>query len=384
MRQLKDLMACGEGVAFLAERDMFVCEAEFAARLQAPEQRALTDYFATPQSKPVYALQQIYTDCTPSMLDRMALLRDLEQRPACFPFFLWIDTDLAGSDPLMLRMLWTVFGKQVSLRLCPAANDVRELRSIPVEPAAVLDALAKLEVYVSQSITGRKKVMRARIRERLDALRTVLLPDPPGAHSDLNHRLSCFLLNNQVGPNPRSVRVSELLALLTVPVNDFINRLDDAIRVFNAAAEALKTQAIEPHVKPLAPDYLPLHVSCRGCRRRLRLRRDVQGVDQFAAARCRCGETYHFHLGSGRLSIDAIADAADWSPDVSLTLFLNDLVSGYVAGASSGAYYGLVMAEVLQQVFGKRRVPILLPRLDGTGVGSGLLYRYLMEGTGEE
>jgi hypothetical protein len=33
-------------------------------------------------------------------------------------------------------------------------------------------------------------------------------------------------------------------------------------------------------------------------------------------------------------------------------------------------------------VFGKRRVPILLPRLDGTGAGSGLLYRYLMEGTG--
>ena len=41
---------------------------------------------------------------------------------------------------------------------------------------------------------------------------------------------------------------------------------------------------------------------------------------------------------------------------MSLTLFLNDLVSGYVAGASSGAYYGLVMAEVLGQVFGGRRV----------------------------
>jgi hypothetical protein len=112
----------------------------------------------------------------------------------------------------------------------------------------------------------------------------------------------------------------------------------------------------------------------------LRLRRETQGADQFAAARCRCGEAYRFHLGSERLSIDAITDAADWSPDVSLTLFLNDLVSGYVAGASSGAYYGLVMAQVLRQVFGKRRVPILLPRLDGAS--GGLLYRYLMEGTG--
>jgi hypothetical protein len=382
MRQLKDLMACGEGAAFLAERHMYVCAADFAAQLQEPAQAALTDYFSAPQGKPVYGLQQIYTDCTPSMLERMALLRDLERHPACLPFFLWIDTDLAGSDPLMLRMLWTVFGKQVSMRLCPAANDVRELRFIPVDPAAVRDALGKLEVYLSQSITGRKKVTRARIRERLEALREVLLPDPPGMHSDLNHRLSGFLLNQQAGSAPRSVRVSELFALLAAPVNDFINGLDDAIRVFNITVEELQTQGIEPHVKPLAPDYLPLHVSCRDCRRRLRLRRETQGADQFAAARCRCGEAYRFHLGSERLSIDAITDAADWSPDVSLTLFLNDLVSGYVAGASSGAYYGLVMAQVLRQVFGKRRVPILLPRLDGAGASGGLLYRYLMEGTG--
>lgn len=382
MRQLKDLMACGEGVAFLAERDMFVCQADFAARLQAPANGALTDYFSAPPGKPVYALQQIYTDCTPSMLDRMALLRELERQPACLPFFLWIDTDLAGSDPLMLRVLWTVFGKQASLRLCPAANDVRELRFIPVDPAAVQEGLARLEVYVSQSVTGRKKVARARIRERLEALRAVLLPDPPGAHSDLNYRLSRFLLDNQAGLNPRSVRVSELLGLLAPPVNDFINGLDDAIRVFNATAEALRAQGIEPHVKPLAPDYLPLHVSCRDCRRRLRLRRETQGADQFAAARCRCGEAYRFHLGSGRLSIDTLVDGADWSPDVSLTLFLNDLVSGYVAGASSGAYYGLVMAEVLEQVFGRRRVPILLPRFDGTGADGGLLHRYLMEGAG--
>ena len=380
MRQLKDLMACGEGVAFLAERDMFVCTADFAARLQEPARGALAAHFAAPQGKPVYGLQQIYTDCTPSMLERIDLLRDLERHPACLPFFLWIDTDLAGSDPLMLRVLWSVFGKQVSMRLCPAANDVRELRFIPVDPAAVRDTLARLEVYVSQSISGRKKVTRARIRERLAALRDVLLPEPPGMHSDLNHRLSQFLLNQQAGFTPRSVRVSELLALLAAPVDDFINGLDDAIRVFNVTVGELQTQGIEPHVKPLAPDYLPLHVSCRDCRRRSRLRRETDGSDQFAAARCRCGETYRFHLGSGRLSIDAIADGNAWSPDVSLTLFLNDQVSGYVAGASSGAYYGLVMAQVLRQVFGKRRVPILLPQFDDTR-GGGLLHRYLMEGT---
>ena len=380
MQQLKDLMACGDGQAFLAEREMFVSEADFAARLRDPAHAALAGHVSIPQGKPVYALQQIYTDCTPSMLERMALLRDLERQPACVPFFLWIDTDLAGSDPLMLRVLWSVFGKPVSMRLCPAANDVRELRFIPVDPAAVRDAVARLDVYASQSISGRKKVARARVRERLEALRDVLLPDPPGMHSDLNHRLSGFLLNRQAGLAPRSVRVSELLGLLWAPVNDFLNGLDDGIRVFNATVESLETAGIEPHVKPLAPDYLPLHVSCRACRRRLRLRRETQNGDHTAAARCRCGATYRFHLGSRRLSIAAIAGEADWSPDVSLTLFLNDLVSGYVAGASSGAYYGLVMAEVLQQVFGRRRVPILLPPFDGAGA-DGLLHRYLMEGT---
>lgn len=380
MRQLKDLMACGEGLAFLADRDMFASEADFAARLQEPTNRALTDYFAASRGKPVYGLQQIYTDCTPSMRERISLLRDLGRHPACFPFFLWIDTDLAGSDPLMLRMLWTVFGKQGSMRLCRAANDVRELRFIPVDPDAVQGALAKLEAYVSQSISGRKKVTRARIRERLDTLRDVLLSDPPGMHSDLNHRLTRFLLEQQVGFTPHSVRVSELLGVLTTPVNDFLCGLDDAIGVFNAAADALGAQGIESHVKPLAPDYLPLHVSCRSCRRRLRLGREKQGVDQFAVARCRCGEEYRFHLGSRRLSISAIAEEADWSPDVTLTHFLNDMVSGYVAGASSGAYYGLVMAEVLRQVYGKRRVPILLPRFDDAEAGGGLLRGYLMEG----
>ena len=271
MRQLKDLMACGEGLAFLAERGMFVSEADFAARLQAPANGALADYFSTPRGKPVYALQQIYTDCTPSMLERMALLRDLERHPACLPFFLWIDTDLAGSDPLMLRMLWTVFGKKVSIRLCPAANDVRELRFIPVDPAAVRDALAKLDVYVSQSISGRKKVTRARIRERLQALQDVLLPDPPGTHSDLNHRLSSFLLKRQAGLAPRSVRVSGLLGLVASAVNDFMNGLDDVIRVFNATAEdpengrhriaretaGARLPAAERLVPPLPPSPAP-------------------------------------------------------------------------------------------------------------------------------
>ena len=67
-----------------------------------------------------------------------------------------------------------------------------------------------------------------------------------------------------------------------------------------------------------------------------------------------------------------------------LTLFLNDFVSGYIAGGSSGVYYGLVMKEVLETVLHKRRVPILLPppaggESNGTARFDSLLYRYLMD-----
>ena len=71
---------------------------------------------------------------------------------------------------------------------------------------------------------------------------------------------------------------------------------------------------------------------------------------------------------------------------MSLTLFMNDFVSGYVGGESSGVYFGLVMKEVLEKVLHKRRVPILLPPPAATDDGperfDSLLYRYLMTGTG--
>ena len=87
------------------------------------------------------------------------------------------------------------------------------------------------------------------------------------------------------------------------------------------------------------------------------------------------------------MSIDEIVEAGPWSPDVSLTLFMNDFVSGYIGGGSSGIYYGLVMKDVLEKVLQKRRVPILLPRPtradDDPEAFDSLLYSYLMNHTGE-
>jgi hypothetical protein len=389
IRDLKDVLSSPDGVHFLASQDIFVAPDDFVTRLQAPVQSGLAESFGTAGQKPLYALQQIYVDCTQSMLDRMALLDRFGPHEDCFPFFLWIDTDLTGTDALMHRFFWPLFGKKVSVRLSAGAHDNRELRLVPIEMSRMQQALEKLDVYLSQSITGRKKVTRSKARDKYEQLKAVFLHQTDGMLSELNHRVAYFLLNNQAGLNPFSILVSDLLGrdLITLEINGFLNYLDEAIRVFNDTVQALHAQAIDPKVKPLAADYLPLHFSCLDCRRRLRLHREMQGSDHFAVASCKCQNHYRFHLGSRRLSIDAIVHAGPWSPDVSLTLFMNDFVSGYIGGGSSGIYYGLVMKEVLEKVLHKRRVPILLPQPSAVDANNpefvdSLLYRYLMDHTG--
>ncbi len=387
--ELKDLLASPEGVEFLASHDMYTSHEAFTEALGAPVQTGLIDPFGAAHRKPVYALQQIYIDCTQSMLDRMAILARLEREADCFPFFLWIDTDLAGTDMLMLRLVWTLFEKKTSVRLSPAANDALELRAIPIEVDRVQQALDKLDVYLSQSITGRKKVARANAKARLDELKTVFLQQTTGVMSELNYRVTSFLLQRQLGWNPVPMIVSDLLQreLITAEIDMFLNHLDEVIDVFNQTVEALQARGIDPKVKPLAEHYMPLHFTCCDCRRRLRLRREIEGHDHYAVASCKCQRAYRFYLGGHDLSMREIARAGAWSPDVCLTLFLNDFVSGYVAGGSSGVYYGLVMKEVLEHVLQKRRVPILIPQPtpavqingEGTAAVDSLLYRYLMD-----
>jgi hypothetical protein len=389
MRDLKDLLMSPDGVAYLASNDIFINPEDFIARLEPPVQSGLIKTTGAERQKPIYALQQIYVDCTQSMLDRIMLLDRFAPHPDCYPFFLWIDTDLSGTDALMHRFYWPLFSKKVSVRISASVHDHRELRFIPIETSRVQQALEKLDVYLGQSITGRKKVTRSKARAKYEQLKAVFLQQTDGMLSELNHRIMYFLLNQQSGLNPTSMIVSNLLArdVITGEINAYLNHLDAAIGVFNDAVDALRAEGIDPKVKSLAADYLPLHFSCLDCRRRLRLHREVQGNDQFATASCKCHHQYRFHLGRHELSIDEIAQAGPWSPDVSLTLFMNDFVSGYIGGGSSGIYYGLVMKAVLENVLHKRRVPILLPQAasterDDPAYVDSLLYRYLLDQTG--
>ncbi|WP_143309733.1 hypothetical protein, partial [Candidatus Entotheonella palauensis] len=343
MRDLNDLMTTPDGVAFLASNDIWIHPEDFLARLEPPVQSGLIHPSDAGPRKPIYALQQIYVDCTQSMLDRITLLDRFEPHADCYPFFLWIDTDLSGTDALMHRFHWPLFNKQVSVRISPSVHDSRELRFIPTETTRLEQALEKLNIYLGQSITGRKKVTRSKVRAKFEQLKAVFLQQPDEMLSELNYRVIYFLLNHHSGLNPVSMIVSDLLDrdVITGEINVYLNHLDAAISAFNNAVEALRAEDIDPKVKPLSGDYLPLHVSCLDCHRRLRLHREHQGQDQFATASCKCHQQYRFYLGRHELSMDEIAQAGPWSPDVSLTLFLNDFVSGYIGGGSSGIYYGL-------------------------------------------
>jgi hypothetical protein len=164
-------------------------------------------------------------------------------------------------------------------------------------------------------------------------------------------------------------------------VNLFLNHVGEIVRVFNEARQALIQNGVDPQVRSLDEDYLPIFFSCEADDRRIRLRHAIDGNEHFAVGLCRCGQEYQFHLGKETISIAEIAQTDRWSPDVCFPIFFNDLVSGFVAGKSS-AIYLMILDEVLWKVLGKKPVPILVPESlrindsEATQVDS-LIYRYI-------
>jgi hypothetical protein len=68
-----------------------------------------------------------------------------------------------------------------------------------------------------------------------------------------------------------------------------------------------------------------------------------------------------FDLGRDGTDLAKLVATGRWSIDVSMPLHHNDLASGWVAGRST-ALYGLAFNEVLERVFGRRPIPMLVPR----------------------
>jgi hypothetical protein len=167
--------------------------------------------------------------------------------------------------------------------------------------------------------------------------------------------------------------------LLVDSVAEYIARIDEVIAVFNAAVSELVAADIDPLVRPLPDDYLPLRFSCPEDGGRVRLASERRGSELHAAAACRCGARHEFNLGGGAPDLGELLDTRRWSIDVSMPVHHNQLASGWVGGRST-ALYGLVFNEVLVKALGQEPIPVLVPRdlgAQATDAEDTLLVRYL-------
>jgi hypothetical protein len=377
MLSLADLLDSADGLRFLESQGVCAALPAFKARLEPPAKPDLALALGAGRRKLILSGQQLYVDYRYSVLSKILALRDLGQDRALATFFLWLDTDRAGSDALMTRLAWPGGGTRGPISIAPARLGV-EARFVRLNGAHLRKAIDRLGGQLHQPGANQSSV-----RGRYRALRGLFADDDPGTLSAFNLRLTRFLLQHTLGYVPNPVLASTMLenGVFTGEIDLLLNQRRAMIRVFNEGVQTLIEQGIDPQVKPLREDYLPLFYSCQADGYRVRLIHSKVGNDHFAIANCPCGERYRFHLGGRTLSITEIARTKRWSPDVCLPVFLNDLMSGFVVGKSS-ALYGLVLNAVLKEVLQKRPVPMLVPPSLVAGAPApneidSLIYNYL-------
>ncbi len=305
-------------------------------------------------------------------------MQDMEADDDLFPFFLWVDTDRSGSDNLITKFAWPAHSKKGPIRISPSAAKDTESRFVQLDESQLRSAIDKLGTHLRQS-----GVKRESAKAKYQQLRAMFMRENAGTLSEFNLRLSEFLLDNCFNYNPYPVVLSDVLnkGMITDEVNLFVNHVDDIVKVFNAAIQSLKQEEVDPQLTALAENYLPLFFSCELDDRRLRLHQYIDGNDHFAVGTCKCGQGYKFYLGNTSLDVSELTQTDRWSPDVCFPMFVNNLVSGFVAGKSS-AIYLIVMAEVLRKVLNKRPVPVLVPESlgrppSGDAQPDSLLYSYM-------
>jgi hypothetical protein len=379
MQTLIDLLNSTEGLRFLESEGVFVTQQPFIDQLKMPVNLNLADNIGVKNRKLICSGQQVYVDYRQSVLGKIEILQDMIQDDDLFPFFLWVDTDRSGSDNLITKFAWPAASKKGPITILPPGTREVESRFATLTSPILMSAIDKLETHLRQSgesIEGAK--------ERYQHLRAIFTNKDSGALSEFNLHLTNFLLTNVFGYMPYSLMLSACLdrEVILAEVDLFVNRVADVVEMFNQAVESLIQRGINPQVKPLAKDYLPLFFSCEVDNVRLRLFHHIDNNDHYAVSRCKCGQEYKFHLGQNTLSIAEIARTRRWSPDVCFPIFFNDLVSGFVAGKSS-AIYLIVMNAVLRNVLDKTPVPILVPdrlelKEDNPIQFDSLIYRYLV------
>ena len=384
MRELSDLLADDAGRALLLERGMHTDPVTFMEQLQPPPDDALNELLGLPARTPlVHIGQQACADIGPSVAAKFAAADTLRGAEAT-PVVLWHDLDRAGSERRGMRVVLPSGKKTRGVWLAPRALADRETRFIDIEPAALARLFEELRAWVDNNLPADRAAAGARV----EALAGAVLARAPVTLGDVNAALSDHLLRAQLGLELPSTTLSAMAArgMLTASVEAYLNALDDVVCVFNETIARLTETGVDPHLRPIGDDYLPLFGSCRRCGARLRLAHERAGVDHYAVATCRCGERHRHHLGTGTPALGELAETGRWSPDVSLPIHHNHLASGWVVGRST-ALYGMVLNEVMQRALGVDPIPGFIPAQlsdDGNGeaaaqaYGDSLLMKYLI------
>lgn len=377
LRCLKELQATPEGRDWLLANGVYSELPAFAAALTPPNQPGLAPRRADGSLTPiVFGSQQLYCDYTRSVLGKLEALQQLEREWGLAVLWEWVDADDAGSDHLITRFGWPISANQ-PVRLVPVRRaGGLELRWVQLEPHALEGAAHSLRNHVGA--LGRRGDDAF---NRLRQLETVLCSPPPPILSDLNYKITHLLLQQTIGWSPSNILTSELIRAewFHTRVEQLLDALPLVIERFNGAIALLESQGINPSVRPLKADFLPLYLSCQQDGRRLPLRREARSGGQYAVAHCpSCGLSYSFWLGGASATLAELVDFGRWSPNLCLPLFVNNCISGMVVGQSS-ALYGLVLRAVLAGALNERPVPLYAPpSIAPPGKEpDSLLYRFL-------
>ncbi len=125
-----------------------------------------------------------------------------------------------------------------------------------MDPVRLAETAGRLERII-RSAPGASGVRLA----RFEKLRQLI--EAGGTLAELSRRLTDFILDETMAFRPRPVLVSDLIASgeLTPALEAILNRLPEFIATFNERIRSLQALDIEPKIRPLADDYLPLFIT---------------------------------------------------------------------------------------------------------------------------
>jgi len=379
VRTLADLLASDDGLALLEERGVVTDAAAFAERLRPPVRTDLADLLdIDPRGHLVYTGQQVCADMAAPTAAKFVAARELAALGDITAAILWHDMDSTRSDRYAARFVLPGPTRSHGAWLVPR----RRVESADVEPRFLATERAVIEAAFAQladwacSRHDAPETPRAKVAQ----LAAAATADDGAPLAQVTRAIATVLLSEEVGLEGPSVAASEMVGagLLVDAVEEYLSNIDDVVRAFNEAVAELLDGGIDPQVRPLPPDYLPLRYSCPDDDTRLRLGSERRGNDVLAVATCRCGRDFAFNLGGDGATLDDLRVTGRWSIDVSMPVHHNELASGWIAGRST-ALYGLVLNEVLRRVLAREPVPVFVPAgLADDSEDETLLIRHLV------